>query len=397
MRKLILAQFISAVGDQLYMVSLLFLTLSIENEFQAVKTGLVSFFETLPYFTVGLFSGVLVDRFSSRNVMVLSDVARGLILLCVPLLQKFSLLNWMTLSAIGFLLSSFSTMFYPARDKLVGKLVEERELPKANALVQTSYQFALFLGGIVAPLILSFKESLILLLVLDGFTFILSALLILLIEESGESRRLKNFRNPLKEILDGIAYSFRNKLVRNILVLTALDNLFIMGPATVGANLYVKEFLNLGAKEFSLFNAFMSLGWFISAYITPKLMLRLGYLRTLILGVFMDGLTYLPFVFIYDFEKALLFIFIHGLFIPLITVSRTSIIQRYVSDRYMGRVFSLINLSVVGFMSLSSIITGILGELVSANYLFAYAGIGGALSGILGILLFRRKTFQPPS
>ena len=162
-----------------------------------------------------------------------------------------------------------------------------------------------------------------------------------------------------------------------------------MGPAVVGANLYIKDYLGLTAREYAWFQAFMSLGWFLSALILSRIYHRLNDFRVLKWGIFLDGFTYFPFVFIDSFPVALLFIFIHGLAIPLITISRTTIVQKYAEENYRGRIFALINLAVVGFMSLSSLITGLLGEFLQPNYLFLWASVGGSLSGMLSFLLLK--------
>jgi len=240
----------------------------------------------------------------------------------------------------------------------------------------------------LAPIILSIKNDLIFLLFLDSFTFLISALLIWNIRIKEPSIPVRR-EGVIREILEGLKYVKENRLFLYLLILTALDNLFIMGPAVVGANLYIKEFLGLTAREYAWFQAFMSLGWFLSALILSRIYNRLNDFSVLKWGVFLDGFTYFPFVFIKDFTTALFFIFIHGLSIPLITVSRTTIVQKYADEKFRGRIFALINLAVVGFMSLSSLITGILGELVPANYLFLWASIGGSLSGILAFILFK--------
>jgi len=54
-----------------------------------------------------------------------------------------------------------------------------------------------------------------------------------------------------------------------------------------------------------------------------------------------------------------------------------------------------VNLTVVGFMALSSFTTGVLGEVLGAPYLFGLAGAGGALSGLIGALVFRALRAQP--
>jgi len=105
----------------------------------------------------------------------------------------------------------------------------------------------------------------------------------------------------------------------------------------------------------------------------------------------MDGATYLPFISFLgsdSYPLALMLIFVHGLFIPLITVMRTSLIQEIVPSIHLGKVFAMVNLAVVGFMALSSFTTGILGEILSPPLLFTLAGAGGTVSGLIGWMIF---------
>jgi hypothetical protein len=180
-----------------------------------------------------------------------------------------------------------------------------------------------------------------------------------------------------------------NKSVLILIILTALDNFFIMGLTNVASSLYIKNYFNLSAKEFALFNAFLSFGWFLGAIIISRL--TFDEIKMLKIGIFLDGFTYIPFFFINDYKIALIFIFIHGLFIPLITISRTTIVQKYISEEIRGRVFSMIYMAVIGFMSLSGLFMGFLGEFLKPNYLFLIGGLGGSL---LGIISFSLKIFK---
>lgn len=60
------AQFISAIGDNFFFASSLFLILIIEKEKSSLKTGFVSFSETLPYLLFGIIAGTLIDRMRKK-------------------------------------------------------------------------------------------------------------------------------------------------------------------------------------------------------------------------------------------------------------------------------------------------------------------------------------------
>lgn len=309
-----------------------------------------------------------------------------------PILYKSGHLNFLSVALIAFLLSSFSSFFNPARDAAIPLIAEGRTLLRVNAFVQSSFQIASVVGTFLAGLILHFLKGeavfkIIILFLLDGLTFILSFFLILPIE----IKEKKEIKIPfLKDLKEGLILIFKDPLLKGLLILTALDNFFIMGPAIVGANLLIKNFFNLSVKHLAWFESSLSLGWLMGTIFVAKYGIKFSKGRLLIFGIFMDGLTYVPFILLKSYTPALIMIFIHGIFIAFITVPRTTLIQEYVNKNLTARVFALVQLTVVGFMALSSFTTGALGEIFTPPLLFFLGGTGGTLSGILAFLFFKR-------
>lgn len=406
-------QFISQAGDFLFQATVLFLILTIESAQGALKAGTVSTLETLPFLLFGLLAGSFVDRYRRRTMMLLSDAARGLLLFFVPLLWALGWLSWVSLGAIAFLLSTFSTLFNPARDALIPSLVGKERLVQANAWVQTSTQLAMITGTLLAGVLLSVQPTgpdggevlpMIRLLVLDGLTFFVSFVCVWLIRVDEPPLRPHRGAQPPSsawwEAVEGLQYAWGSPVLRGLLLLTAVDNFFIMGPAVVGANVFIKQTLGLEARHLAFFQAAMALGWLSGTLWMLRYGKHLPKGKLLLFGIAMDGATYLPFLAflseeVRSYGLSLLMIGIHGLFIPLITVTRTALIQELVPSERLGRVFALVNLTVVGFMALSSFTTGALGEVLEAPWLFGLAGAGGALSGIVGAWVFRALREQP--
>ncbi len=386
------AQFISAIGDNFFFASSLFLVLLIEKEKSSLKIGFVSFSETLPYLLFGVIAGTIIDRMRKKNVLLFSDIARAILLFSTPFLLKFGYLNFLSVAFIAFLLSTFSSFFNPARDASIPLIAEGKTLLRVNAFVQSSFQIASFVGTFLAGLILHFLKGeavfkIIILFLLDGLTFIFSFFLILPIE----IKEKKEVQIPfLKDLKEGLLLIFKDPLLKGLLILTALDNFFIMGPAVVGANLLIKNFFNLSVKHLAWFESSLSLGWLLGTVFIAKYGVKFSKGKLLIFGIFMDGFTYMPFILIKNYTFALIIIFIHGIFIAFITVPRTTLIQEYINKNLVARVFALIQLTVVGFMALSSFTTGALGEVLSPPFLFFLGGTGGALSGILAFLFFKK-------
>jgi MFS transporter, DHA3 family, macrolide efflux protein len=399
LRLLWLAQFVSVAGDFLFLSSVLFLVLSIESEKGALKAGVANFLCMLPFLIFGPLAGALVDRLDRRRLMIGCDLARAVLLFSVPWLHAAGWLNWLSLGALGFLLSSFSALFNPARDALLPEIAGETSLLKANAAIQTSFQLAMIAGTLCAGALLQFQktagmapiDSILRLFRLDAGSFLVSAALLAALRVTPVKLE-RNSDSVWRNAGDGLLYLAKSPLLAPLLVLTAIDNFFIMGPATVGANLLIKRTLARGADAVAWFEAALALGWFAGSLAIIRVGSHWPKGRLLLVGVLMDGVTFIPMIALNNLPSwplALALIFIHGLFIPAITVARSALVHEAVPRALQGRVFSMVNLTVVGSMSLSNLATGALGEVVSPPMLYLIAGSGGTLCGILGFLLCR--------
>ena len=87
-------------------------------------------------------------------------------------------------------------------------------------------------------------------------------------------------------------------------------------------------------------------------------------------------------------------LFLHGIGIPFIMISRTSIIQTHTLNKYHGRFFSFVHLGVVGTTAISSGLVGIFLHYISVDILFLFIGIGGASCAIIGLILPTIKSLK---
>lgn len=389
------AQFISASGDALFLPCLAWLA-GRTGESESL-VGYAVFLSFLPYLLFGPFAGAWVDRTDRRRVMIASDVLRALLLLAVPTLAAATGgLGFGLVVGIGFLLATFSTPFLPARDALLPSLIGARSLPRWNAVMQTSGQLAMIVGLVLGGVLLGAggdapEETgrVLRILQLDGLTFLLSAVLLacMLLPRGTAPPAI---RPPLfRDARDGLRYAARDPVVGGLLLLTALNNLAIMGPAIVGAALLVQRTFLLGPGHYAWFEGAMALGMVAGSIVLATWGRRWSMRRVVLWGMIMDGLTYLPFVWLPSYEGCLVAIALHGLFIPLIVVGRTSMIQRHVPPERLGKVFALVNITVIGMTALSAALSGVIAEATSPRMLFGLAGVFGALCGVLGLRLWR--------
>ncbi|HEU4940443.1 MAG TPA: hypothetical protein VFT97_02400, partial [Candidatus Eisenbacteria bacterium] len=106
----------------------------------------------------------------------------------------------------------------------------------------------------------------------------------------------------------------------------------------------------------------------------------------LLIGITLDGLTYLPLLACRSMATLILALLAHSFAIPLITVPRATILQRIVPHHLIGRAFALLNVVVLGVTALSCGLAGVALDHLSAPTLFAVAGALGAATGMAGFL-----------
>lgn len=387
------AQFISKVGDQFFFVTAGMLALMLTNH--AASAAGVAVASALPFLTIGLIAGTVVDRGNRLRIMIVTDLLRAVVFALVPLLWWFGVLEWWWLPVIAGLAFSCATFFDPARDALIPRIAEGASLVKVNAVFQTSIQAGLLFG----PALLAFAGEFasaetrrssgfaVALIGANALTFVVSACLLgfVRVPESGRRARAGSTLESLRE---GWALVRSDQRLRQLLLLTAVNNFFIMGPAIVGAQVLIHHDLGLSITEYGWFEASM-VGGFLAGVL---MVMRFGATwprgRLLIGGMILDGLTYIPvglagmLEWNLPFSAYLGMLFVHGIFIPWIVIARTSVLQEYYPSEVHGRIFAFVGLTVTGFTALSSAMCGFLLDLaVSAHQLFFIAGVGGAAVG----------------
>lgn len=390
-------QFVSQMGDAVFTSSVAWLAASLTGSARA--TGLAVFLGAAPFLLLGPFAGAWVDRGDRRRIMVASDLVRAALLLGLPLAAGAIGLSFPLVATVAFLLAAASTPFLPARDALIPVLAEGRPLVPYNAAFQTSAQLAqlagLWLGGVLLGTGRTDTGRVVTVIALDGATFLVSAVTLAALalprtaapgSTAGPAPRPSWFREAAAGFVDAV----RDPVILALLVLTALDNLAIMGPAIVGATHFVRDDLHLGAGYVAWFEGAMALGYLVGAAVLSRVGARLRKGPLILWGMVFDGLTYVPFFLVPPYPVALALVFVHGLFIPAIVVGRTSLLQERVPGERIGRTFALVHLTVTGMTALSALLAGEVASAFGARALFLGAGVFGAACGLVGLACMPR-------
>jgi MFS family permease len=152
--RLLGGEFVSSIGDWLYLVALLIVVYEGSGA-DAVLLGVVGAARVLPYVLLSIPAGIVADRFDRRLVLLVTDVARGLIMVALAWLVAVDGPLWAVV-ALAVLATCFSCFFGPAIGSYLPMLVrDERELGPANSAWSTLDNLAFVVGPAIGGLLIA--------------------------------------------------------------------------------------------------------------------------------------------------------------------------------------------------------------------------------------------------
>jgi predicted MFS family arabinose efflux permease len=179
-RALLTAYAISSSGDFIYIVALM--AYVFDRTGSATWVAAVAGVRVLPFVIFGPLGGVIAGRYDRRRVMVISDVARAVVMVLLALVTAAKAPVAVAI-ALAFCNNVATTPWRPAAVAVTPDVVGEDDLAAANAVEATITQLALFIGPAIGALLFAATSASISFLV-NGASFLLSAVLISRVREA---------------------------------------------------------------------------------------------------------------------------------------------------------------------------------------------------------------------
>ena len=413
-RRLWYSQFVSGIGDWLVIGFLMPLVTSLSGGSSFAVAGIL-IAKIIPALVFSSLTGVLVDRFDRRRVMIAADLTRAS--LAVVLITTNSLA---VIYLVVLLMETASLFFWPARNSLIPYLVDEEDITAANSLAYTTQQASMLIGltavgailagfeaivrallaanvpivgsfvGLFAPALLGPRAG----VILDVFTFLFSALMVYGIHVAARPVHLADAGRALdlsligRDVLESFRFLGRHRELRGLLITIGFAILGGGAIVPVGYN-YVKDNLTGGlpfADRVQLLQqltatpavfmlVFMALGMVAGALLVPRLEHAIK-LQLLFAGsVAAFGLSLLGFATVNTYWVAGIFGIIAGACIATVTVAGNSYVVRTTADELRGRVFTALEsvikvsllMSMIVMAPLADIAGGIVKRVVESN------------------------------
>ncbi|QKQ75389.1 MFS transporter [Nostoc sp. TCL240-02] len=320
------------------------------------STLMLSF--TIPAILFGSAGGIFVDRLPKKLIMVGSDIVRGILTLCLPLLPR----QFLILLILTFAISTVTQFFAPAEQAAIPLLVKRENLLAANALFSSTMMGALIVGFAIGEPILSLAKSLMgeeygQELIVGGL-YILSAAIMqpIKFKEHKPQQEHRASNHPWTEFTESLRYLKKNPLILNAML--QLTTLYCVFAALTVLTIQLAEEFGLKEKQFGFFLAAAGVGMVFGAAILGHWGDKLHQKPLPLIGFLMMALVLGVFTFTHNLLLALGLCAVLGVGAALIGVPMQTLIQQQTPSTMHGKVFGFQNHAVNIALALPLAITG---------------------------------------
>lgn len=396
-RRLWSGQVVSGIGDWLVIGLLIPWVGQLSNGSSFAVAGIM-IAKIIPSLVYGSVLGAIVDRFDRRKLMIVCDLTQ----MVLALTLFFTNTLWV-IYLVVLLLETMGLMFYPAKNALIPKLVEERDLATANGLSYTTQQASMLVGltmssAIVAVfarivrtvldanipvvnLVISPAQNYLLGphagVFLDSMSFLVSAIMIAGIRVSAEGHATERFGISMigRDAIDSFRFLGGHRELRGFLLSIGLAILGGGAIIPVGLN-YVATLTGgipfielmprlqrLVAAQWSTFMmVILAFGMVAGAVIVPRLARGIRLPMLFVSGIVAFGVAMLGFSLMPVYWIAAIFGVAAGFALADVTVAGNTYVSETVDDRIRGRVFTAMESVIRVSLLLSMIVTAPLGD-----------------------------------
>lgn len=386
---------LSMLGDQFTLLALPWLVLKMTNDTLIVGTVLAV--ASLPRAVLMLVGGAIVDRTSSKQVLMITKyINTALLALLAVLVYRGALTVWsvhLMALAIG-LTSAFS---FPAGTSILPQVVAPELLQPANGMMMGIRQVSLLIGPSVAGLLIALfgdgstglgpeAAGVAVAFAVDSFSFAFSAWTLTHVRLREGVRAAPSGEGVLRAIAGAMRHMWNDRLLRALCLYYAATSFLIGGPIQVALPTLAERNLSQGAEAYGTLMAVHGLGALVGMVISgARPTWRLGSLGMTILAIdALAGLLFMPFGHIEALWQGLVLIAPLGLLAGFIQVVSFTWMQSRVPPQMMGRAMSVFMFIFLGLAPLSTPLAGWLLHFMSLADLFTATGAGFLVIVALG-------------
>jgi MFS family permease len=348
------------------------------------QVGLLTSAVTLAFALIALPAGALVDRGPKRITMIVSDIARLVIIGSVPVASALKVLTMAQLYVVALLAGVCTVFFDVAYQSYLPALLRREHLMEGNGRIGATQSFAQLVGpGLGGGLVGAFGAAGA--MAADAISYVVSvaSLLGIRTREQREPRERQQDRTLRKEIAEGLSFVVRHPILRKVVACTGTANLF-SSMATAVEIIFLVRVLHVRPALTGPLFAIGALGGIIGGAVSGKLARKIGSARIIWMSILVFGAPQVvqplaqPGIGVLVFSVSIGFMFFSAV---VYNVAQVSYRQTVCPPQLMGRMNAAVRWIVWGTMPLGGIIGGALGTGIGIRPTLWVAVIGSWAAG----------------
>jgi MFS family permease len=382
---------IIVIGWQVYDIA----RRTMDLEKAALQLGFIGLVQFVPLFALTLVTGWVADRVDRRWI---ARASIALELLCAAMLAWLTWTGAVTLAwlfVVAALLGVARAFAGPALSALAPNLVPRESLPRAIALSAMAWQTGAIAGPAVGGYLYAWDPHMP--YTVSAALFALSLFCMFMIRPFARSA-IEGSGNPWRQMIDGLHYVRRNRLVLGAISLDLFA--VLLGGATAMLPVFARDILHSDSTTLGHLRAAPAVGATLTALYFSWRPLKRDVGTKMLAAVAVFGVATIVFGLSRNLLLSIACLALLGSADMVSVYVRQSLIQLYTPDAMRGRVGAASTLFISASNELGEAESGFLAALIGPVVAVVAGGVGAIAVTLLWARWFpelrRARTFDPP-
>jgi predicted MFS family arabinose efflux permease len=379
--KLWAGQSVSQVGSWITLVGLPLMAAQLLKA-TPLRMGILSGVSSAAILLFGLFAGAWADRLRRRPILIWADLGRAGVLVTIPLAASLGRVSMRHLYLVAAASAILTVLFDVSYQAYLPSLVSPENLLEGNSKMILSASIAGVAGpGLTGVLVAAITAPLAILF--DAISFVFSAFSVGLIRKAEPPPEPNAAPHIGREIREGLRASWRNSILRTLLLRTATASVFL----GFGSSLYILFAVRELGLNAGLLGAVIAVGGcsgVFGALTAERLVRRLGFGWTLIGAALLAGVAGLlpPLAHgpVARCAAILALAQLGDMAWSIYSINELTLRQAIAPSHVLGRVNSAAHMTFQGVLPAGALLGGALGQAIGLRPAMFVGAVGFLLS-----------------
>ncbi len=385
----IIGQGISLSGTWIQTIGLSWLVLQMTHS--GTQLGLVVAAQFLPVLVLGVWGGLIADRFNKRHVLYVTQISFGILALILGILVITHIAQLWMIYLLAICLGLINVADNPTRQSFVIEMVGGERLKNAITLNSTMVNAARIIGPSIAGVLIvsvGVGEC----FIINAISYIAVLIALFMMRENELHRAPISTKEP-GQILAGLNYVWHEPKLKSTLVM-----MFIIGTFAYELPVVLPLFATItmhgNAKTYSIMMAATGVGAILGGLYTAGQSASREI--QLIWTAIFFGLSILLAAFMPSLTTALIALVLVGALSVLFIALGNTILQLTSKPTMRGRVMSLWSIGFLGTTPIGGPIIGFISDHSNPRVGLAVGGVSAIIAGGLGWYIYKNMATQSP-